>query len=248
MPASLVTCRIEEFVWLTPTVMGIRFEPDRRFSFHAGQFISLVHPQKDDRGKLIRRAYSLASPSPKQGYELCVKKVDDGKVSAYLASLQKGDTFRAIAPYGDFHYASAPDRRVCFISTGSGIAPFRAMVRSEEFLSHPPRSAVCLFGARSVTEILYPGFFESLGIQTVHAISRPTPNFKGFTGRVTDYLKSIDGNFDWAGTDFYLCGNGDMVNEVRNFLISARQVSPNAIRQEIYFTPRDHLESQKKAA
>ena len=248
MPASIVTCKIEELVWLTPTVMGIRFSPDRKFDFQAGQFISVVHPQKDTKGKPIRRAYSLATPSPKLGYELCVKKVDDGKVSSYLATLKPGDTFRAIAPYGDFHYATPPERRACFISTGSGIAPFRAMVRSPEFLDHPPRSALCIFGARSVTEILYPGYFESLGVKTVHAISRPTPNFKGFTGRVTDYLRSLEGEFDWAGTDFYLCGNGEMVNEVRNFLISARQVSPAAIRQEIYFTPRDHLQSEKKAA
>lgn len=222
--------------------MGIRFEPSRRFSYEAGQFLSLIVPAPfappGSRGSRLRRAYSFSTPSEKgQAYELCVKHVQGGPGSSYLKSLEVGGTFKASAPYGDLFYRPREARNACFISTGTGVAPFRAMVLSEVFKRERPERVFSIFGARTESEIIYPGFFERQGLECVTAISQPTGAGAGhFKGRVTDYLRSLPADWPWHTTDFYLCGNGDMVADVRRILKEGHGVQDAAIQKEIYFS------------
>lgn len=230
--ARRIRCKVIEKIWLTPTVVRLRFEPNKKFRFREGQFLSLIVPQK--KGDPVRRAYSFAAPQG-DGYELCVKHVPAGIGSSFIAGLRKGDFFEATAPYGDFLFEPKESRRACFISTGTGVAPFRAMVLGKTFAENPPLESISIFGARDEEEIIFPGFFESLGFETIHCLSQPKWNYKGFKGRVTDYLASLPATWAWSTTDFYLCGNGVMVSDVRQIL-SARGVKDSAIYQEVYFT------------
>ncbi len=246
MPAREYQCRVTETKWLTPSVLHLRFEPNRRIPFEAGQFTSLIVPKdfvKNAEPKIvmptepkrIRRIYSFAC-SPENGYELCVK-MTGGPGPRFLASLKAGDAFVLTAPYGDFLYESKPGRGVCFVSTGTGIAPFRGMIQSAAFQEHPPTHALSLFGARDEQEILYEAEFHELGVETVFALSRPEPSWRGFVGRVTDYLRQLPPVFPWHTTNFYLCGNGSMVEEVKQILHS-RGVKAEAIHGEVYFSDR----------
>ncbi len=234
--AIKVRCRIVEKRWLTPTVLAIRFEPSKSFAYEAGQFLSLYVPSRENGAKPLRRIYSFASPSKDQGYELCVK-LTGGPGTSYLASLEPGQEFEATAPYGHFLYKPVRGRSACFIATGTGIAPLRSMALSRAFAEQPPESALVLFGARAQDEIIYPNSFEPLGIQVVNALSAPGPGWGGFRGRVTDYLRSLPSDWAWHTTDFYLCGNGDMIAEVRKILVAGRGVPVSAIHQEAYFSP-----------
>ncbi|MGZ3699756.1 MAG: ferredoxin--NADP reductase, partial [Bdellovibrionota bacterium] len=220
MPATEVRCKITEKLWITPTVMRIRFEPSKKFRFEAGQFLSVVIPSLSSKVKPLRRAYSFAAPDREEGYELCIKHIEDGPGSSYMAGLDVGDSFQAFAPYGDFVYEQREARRVCFVSTGTGVAPFKAMAMSRKFQENPPLSALSVFGARDQEELLYTGFFEKLGVQEAAALSQPKAGWNGYRGRVTDYLKSLGAEWAWRETDFYLCGNGAMVTDVRKILLS----------------------------
>lgn len=246
MPAKEFLCKVIEAKWLTPTVVELRFSPSKRFRFEAGQFVSVVVPAPAGARRPLRRAYSLAAAS-EVGFRLCVKVVPGGPGSNYIASLKAGDTFKAFAPYGDFEYDANSGRDVCFISTGTGVAPFMAMAQSRAFQENRPARAINLFGARTEDEIIYPGVFEALGVQEVNAISRPGPGYAGFTGRVTDYLRSLPPDWAWDQTDFYLCGSGDMVAEVRRHL-RGRGVAENRIHQEVYFVAPDRLQKAPAAA
>ena len=42
--------------------------------------------------------------------ELCVKLVEEGPGTNYLAKLREGDVFRVMAPYGDFVFEPKPGR------------------------------------------------------------------------------------------------------------------------------------------
>ena len=44
MPAKEYLCKVTQVKWLTPTVIDLRFEPAKKFSFEPGQFISVVVP------------------------------------------------------------------------------------------------------------------------------------------------------------------------------------------------------------
>ncbi|NDD92818.1 FAD-dependent oxidoreductase, partial [bacterium] len=222
---------------LTPTVFEISFNPIPAISFEAGQFISIIVPGAGPHGRDLRRAYSIASAPQARPIELCVKLVDGGPGTNFLYRLRPGDHFRGMAPYGDFTHETKPGRHSCFIATGTGIAPFRSMILSQAFQSAPPMSSTCLLGVSEESEVLYDSEMRAVpGLRWVPAVSRPKGDWKGFRGRVTDYLRSLGMDFPWLETDYYLCGSGAMIDEVKQIL-SQKGVAKDAIHQEVYFKP-----------
>jgi CDP-4-dehydro-6-deoxyglucose reductase, E3 len=229
-------CQVKSFKMLTPTVFQTSFTTHQALSFKAGQFMSIVIPGAGPKGRDLRRAYSIASPPESPEVELCIKIVEEGPGTSFLKSLRPGDTFRAVAPYGDFVFEPKPNRNVCFIATGTGLAPFRAMALSQEFHTHLPPQSFCLLGVRTEDELIYQATFENIpGMKFIPAVSRPQGHWKGFQGRVTDYLRSLkNSEFPWKETEFYLCGNGGMITEVKSVL-TEKGVSSESIHQEIYY-------------
>ncbi|HTL12506.1 MAG TPA: FAD-dependent oxidoreductase, partial [Bdellovibrionota bacterium] len=148
-------CEVVSNVHVTPTVFLLHFRPSAPLPFKAGQFISIVVPGAGPGGRNLRRAYSIASNPERNPIELCVKLVEDGPGTNYLHGLKAGDTFTGFAPYGDFVYVTDPSRSACFISTGTGIAPFRAMLQSQAFKAAPPKKVISVFGVRDQSEDLY---------------------------------------------------------------------------------------------
>ncbi len=241
MPAVEVHCEVKSFRMLTPTVFELNFEMSQPVVFEAGQFISIVIPGAGPKGRDLRRAYSIASGPEVRPVELCVKLVEEGPGTNYLFGLRPGDVFRGFAPYGDFTFEPRDGRHACFISTGTGVAPFRSMVLSKEFQERPPASTSLLLGVRDEAELLYMEEMESLpGLKWVPAVSRPsTGKWTGFKGRVTDYLRTRGDDYPWTETDYYLCGGSAMIDEVKQIL-GSRGVIKESIHQEIYYRdPKD---------
>lgn len=239
--ARKVTCTVTELTWISPTVMKIRFEPSRRFPYEPGQFLSVFVPNPDGSKKFLRRAYSFANPynlAIRDGYELCVRQVPGGIGTGYLSTLQVGDKFHATAPYGDFVYRGVePGQSVCFIATGTGIAPFRAMILSSVFEENRPEKTTVLFGLSSEKEIFYKGELETKGVEVVHAVPRASDNWPGFHGRVTDYLKQLPQTWPWHGTQFYICGNPNMVVDTHKLLTQSFGVTEANIHKELFLNP-----------
>ncbi len=239
-------CTVKFHRMITPTVYELGFDaepipsadpakpsPTEPFHFEAGQYISIIIPGAGANGKDLRRAYSIASTPEARPVELCVKIVDGGPGSNYLNNLRAGETFRGYAPYGDFTYETPSNKHVCFISTGTGIAPFRSMMLSQRYAANPPKSALCLLGIRDEKEVLYEGDILPYG-KWVACVSQPKGEWNGFRGRVTDYLRSLGNDFPWMETEYYLCGAGQMIDEVRA-LLTERGVPKEAVHREIYF-------------
>jgi ferredoxin-NADP reductase len=228
-------CTVKGFKMLTPTVFELTFETDKPFEFQAGQFISCVIPGAGPKGRDLRRAYSIASAPEVRPVELCVKVVEEGPGTQYLYKLRPGDTFRGFAPYGDFVYEAKAARHAMFIATGTGIAPFRSMALSQQYRDAPPVSAECLLGVRGEEELLYVDDMSRLpSLKWVTAVTRPKDGFSGFRGRVTDYLRQLGPEFPWLETDYYLCGNGEMIKEVKE-LLAAQGVDKESVHQEKYY-------------
>jgi len=237
MAAHECRCTIKGFKQLTPTVFELTFDPDPQFEFKGGQFISCVIPGAGPNGRDLRRAYSIASAPQARPVELCIKLVPGGPGTNYLYSLRPGHAFRGLAPYGDFVFEKHEGRHACFIATGTGIAPFRSMMLSDSYIANPPKSTTCLLGVSDESEILYQDELRSLdvpGMRFVAAVSRPKGNHHGFKGRVTDYLRSLGRDFPWLETDYYLCGGGAMIDEVKQIL-SGHGVEKDHIHQEVYY-------------
>jgi CDP-4-dehydro-6-deoxyglucose reductase len=241
MAASEFRCLVKSFKMVTPTVFEVAFEPTRvkeegpEFGFEAGQFVSVIIPGAGPNGRDLRRAYSIASAPEARPVELCVKLVEGGPGTNYLFKLRDGDTFKGFAPYGDFTYEPKEGRNACFIATGTGIAPFRAMLHSESFKAAAPKHSWLLLGVRTEDEIVYEKELSDLPRLTwVSAVSQPTPAYAGFKGRVTDWLRQQGDSFPWLETEFYLCGNGAMITEMKA-LLTEKGVQKESIHQEKYY-------------
>ncbi len=77
--------------------------------------------------------------------------------------------------------------------------------------------------------------YAKLGFETVNAISSPKKGFQGFTGRVTDYLRSLPNSWLWHDTDFSICRNAPMLDETREILKHGHGVDPKRIHAESFF-------------
>ncbi len=210
--------RLISSVEIAPAVRHFVFEAQNagRLEFIPGQFISFVAPVG---GKEITRAYSLAAaPSGTGCFELCLNLVEDGHISKVLFAMRPGDTIAMQPPLGMFTLRR-PEREALFIATGTGIAPFRAMLQAH---LHPQSTAITLlFGVRYESTILYRADFERLAVQFPQfrfwpTLSRPEPGWRGRSGHVQAHLEeAIGGRRD---LDVYLCGLKLMVDDVRSIL------------------------------
>lgn len=156
-------------------------DPERGTSecalFSAGQYLNVF---LDIEGMKVNRAYSISS-SPKNAregfYELTIKSVEGGLVSAYiLDNWKEGDTVEVSGPSGFFTYSPIRDAKtVVGIAGGSGITPFlslaKAIVDGEEDCN-----LILLYGSQSADRILYKEAFDELEklsdkIKVVHILS-----------------------------------------------------------------------------
>jgi CDP-4-dehydro-6-deoxyglucose reductase len=210
--------RLIESVELAPEVRHFVFEAAgvERLDFAAGQFVSF----KDlVAGKEITRAYSLASaPSDISRFELCLNRVEDGHLSPRLFEMRPGDTIEMSLPLGTFVLRDPP-RDSIFVATGTGIAPFRSLLRTHLNAASP--AFTLLFGVRYASHLYYRDELEELARRFPHfrfwpTLSRPDAGWSGRTGHVQTHLEEAAGGR--RDLDVYLCGLKQMVDGARGML------------------------------
>ncbi|MBI4875431.1 MAG: oxidoreductase [Acidobacteria bacterium] len=187
-----------------------------RFEFAPGQFVSL---SGDRDGRKITRAYSIASPPKGNRFELCLNRVQEGVFSPHLFELEPGDVVQAKGPFGAFTLRT-PVRDTLFVATGTGIAPFRSILRSRLPEDSENRFTL-LLGVRFETGLLYREEFDQLerrhlNFRFLATLTRPENAWSGLRGRVQEHLTpALAGRRD---VDVYICGLNEMVKDVRRQL------------------------------
>lgn len=203
---------------LAPGVNHFVFEAVgvERLEFVPGQFVSFMEPVD---GKAVTRAYSLASaPDGTNRFELCLNRVEGGRLSPHLFSMQPGDAIAMTGPLGTFTLRQ-PARDSILIATGTGITPFRSYLQA--YLPQGAPAFTLLFGVRYDTHLLYGDEFAGMAarypqFRFLPCVTRPSVAWAGRTGRVQAHLQeAIAGRRE---IDFYLCGLQPMVDEVRALL------------------------------
>ncbi len=215
---SRMQARLIEWIEIAPGVRHFVFEAPEipRLDFVPGQFVSFSDTVD---GKEITRAYSIASaPSESNQFELCLNRVDDGAFSPHLFDLAPGDSVEMRPPLGLF-VLRQPPRDTVMVATGTGIAPFRSMLRA--YLSENSPAFTLLFGVRYESHLLYRDEFEEMARSFAHfrflpTLTRPAPDWSGRAGRVQAHLAEATG--DLRDIDVFLCGLKPMVDDVRLIL------------------------------
>ena len=124
------------------TVTAVRHWTDRLFSFRvtrpaslrfrSGEFVMIGLP--GESGKPILRAYSIASPSWDDELEFYSIKVPDGPLTSRLQHIKVGDQIiLRPKPVGTLVLdALLPGKRLWFLATGTGLAPFASLMRDPD--------------------------------------------------------------------------------------------------------------------
>ncbi|TVR78038.1 MAG: oxidoreductase [Chitinophagaceae bacterium] len=233
---AVITDIIDE----TPTTKRffLSLEDETVFDFIPGQFITLDLPIAEKPSKRWRH-YSIASnPKGDNTVELVIVLVEGGLGTNFLfKEACLGTSFPVRGPLGKFTLKPNPDNEICFICTGTGIAPFRSMLLDfyENNAEHPPVKLI--FGTRNIENILYYEEMKSLerkmkNFDYYPVLSRESSTEwdgrKGYVHPVYEELFK-----DKRPADFYLCGWKNMIQEARNRL-QDMGYSRNNIHVEIY--------------
>jgi ferredoxin-NADP reductase len=212
---------------ITPRVKELIFErQDGPFTFQSGQWASLVLPLNDEKGRPLRRSYSIASVphADSSRFELVVTKVDGGVGSTWLHDAQVGTELEVKAPQGLF-LRPAEVGPSLFIATGTGVAPFRGML-NDALAAARGEPLWILFGVRSLADAMYKTEFEALAAKHPRVgfeltMSRPDAGWTGRVGYVQKHVLELWQQLSAHGAPHaYICGVKKMLLEVRDVLKS----------------------------
>jgi ferredoxin--NADP+ reductase len=213
--------------------------------FESGQYMT-IGVMVD--GKIVQRPYSVASPPAvigSEGYEFYVRLVEGGTFTPLLWDLPVGHGMRMIGPKGKFMLQPDDDRTHVFISSGTGNAPFVAMMR-QLMIDGRPREVVFLNGVSYASELGYRSVLEGwvtsgeYPVTYVPTISRPMDprnvDWTGRTGRVEMILGGVLDELDLsvANSVAYICGNPDMILSAESTLLE-RGYPEEQVHKELYW-------------
>ena len=146
------------------TVTEVKHWTDRLFSFRvtrpqslrfrSGEFVMIG--LMGDNGKPLLRAYSIASPSWDEELEFYSIKVPDGPLTSKLQHIQPGEQIiLRPKPVGTLVVdALLPGKRLWFLATGTGIAPFASLMRDPE-VYEKFEQVVMMHTCRTAAELEY---------------------------------------------------------------------------------------------
>ena len=199
-------------------------------------------------GKIVQRPYSVASPpyeAGDTGYEFYIRLVNGGQFTPLLWRLPVGHRMRMIGPKGKFTLEEGDDRTHLFISTGTGNAPFVAMMK-EMLHEERPRKAIFINGVSYEADLGYRELIEGwersgeYPVTYVPTVSRPgdpaNAGWTGWTGRTEAVLARALETFGLtpANTIAYICGNPDMILAAEEIMAGAG-FPEEQVKKELYW-------------
>lgn len=209
----------------TDTLFSLRVtlgKPGPRLPFEAGQFVRIA---LDIGGERIARPFSFVNRPEDPVLEFYGVIVPDGPLSPRLARLAKGDAlFIADNPSGFLVLSEVPPAEdLWLVATGTGIAPFLSILRTEAPWQRY-RRVVLVHGTRYQAELVYRDMIEEVKrnfpgrFSYVRLVSRENSPI-ALQGRIPAAIR--DGRLEAAGTpispersQFMLCGNPAMLKDV----------------------------------
>jgi all-trans-retinol 13,14-reductase len=232
---------------LSPKVYLLTFQTDSELIYSPGQFLSLeVEPK-------VNRPYSISylgktipnfetSLESKKTLEtgnyitLMISTKPGGTASAFFDNITIGTTLNAIGPSGRFGLIQNTKPKV-FVGTGTGLAPFVAMVH--QLVQQDPNIKLdVFFGCWDLTGNFVNRFFDNLKFIShnlnIYTVAEDlmdqseTENLKG--GRVTTAIPTI--LKDFVDTDFYLCGHPAMVAAMEEVLKQNGATDANIVMEK----------------
>jgi ferredoxin-NADP reductase len=228
LAATLVAKREE-----TARVRSLIFECPMWDGHMPGQHVDIRLTAED--GYQAQRSYSIGSAPEDDHLVLTVERLQDGEVSPYLFDvLEPGDQLEMRGPIGRyFVWEGHMGGPLLMIAGGSGVVPFRSMLRHRE-ASRAEVPTRLLYSARSLEDVVYREELAATGdgVEVRLALTREQP--EGWEG----YHRRIDADIlaetAWPPEEMpatFVCGPTGFVEVVANCLVDLGH-DPESIRTE----------------
>ncbi|HTF87181.1 MAG TPA: ferredoxin--NADP reductase [Planctomycetota bacterium] len=223
--------------------------------FEPGQFSNLGLFEPGDESRLLRRAFSIASPSSARDYfEFYIQRVDHGAFTTRLWGLKPGDSLW-LDPnvYGHFTLADVPATAdLILVATGSGVGPFLSMLREYDGKQRW-KSAALIHSARHVGDLGYHAELQAFAAREPDFRYVPTltrePLDSGWSGlrvRVQKlfepemFRKVFGRDLNGESSKIFICGNPEMITQLSTQLAEQglrphRRRTPGHIHTERYW-------------
>jgi ferredoxin-NADP reductase len=215
--------RVIELVEETPRAKSIVLELPAWPGHRAGQHVDVRLTAPD--GYQAQRSYSIAS-GPEDGYlVLTVERLEDGEVSPYLVDeLRPDDELELRGPIGGYFVLEpSPERPLLFVAGGSGIVPFRSMLR--HWVAVASKTALrVLYSSRSLSEVIYReellGFSARDEVAIELVLTREWPDgWTGHRGRIDRKLLEEIATPSQQQPLIYVCGPSGFVETAAGGLV-----------------------------
>jgi ferredoxin--NADP+ reductase len=234
---------ITSVITVSPMMRIIRVKPiDWELpEYTAGQFVVLGLPPEVPRyahateeykepkeGKMVKRAYSIASSSTQDYVEFYITVVHSGSLTPRLFSLDIGDkVFMGKKATGMFTLDQVEeDKNVILIATGTGVAPYMSMLRSNALKRKG--KIMIIHGASNSWDLGYQSELELLDSMMPNFVYHPTitmpekeaADWKGDTRFIEEIWKdnTLENKLGFRptpeDTSIFLCGNPKMIESM----------------------------------
>jgi len=242
---------VTQVIQVSPAMKIFRIAPDGWDlpEFTPGQFAALALPASAARvedstpdpeemapDKMIKRVYSIASSSKsKQFIEFYITLVRSGVLTPRLFNLQIGDRIElGKKAVGMFTLDEVPaDNNIVLIATGTGVAPYVSMLRSN-ILGESKRKIAVIHGAANSWDLGYSSelmLLQSLSdrfayLPTIIDVKSEPVKWNGDTRFVQEMWSAGVVEKAWGitptpqNTHIFLCGNPKMVQSMFDVLNS----------------------------
>lgn len=201
----------------------------------AGQHAEIRLTAED--GYTAARDYSIASAPEDGTLEFTVEQLDDGEVSPYLVEVvEPGDAFEVSDPIGlHFVWERATGGPLLLIAGGSGVVPFRSMLRHRAAIGSEVGVRL-VYSVRTPEDLIYRGELDDLvrrtGVEVVEVYTRSAPPaWDGYARRIDRQILS---DVAWPPGDaahVYICGPTGFVEAAAGALVDLGH-APDRIKTE----------------
>ncbi len=246
MPKWCPATVVAKQVW-TEGLFTLTIRPEAVLPFEPGQFLHLALGDEENR---VNRPYSVASPHGDE-LEFFIVLVEDGELTPRLWSLKPGDAVDVSErAAGSFTLKKTPDAKILWlVSTGTGLAPYIAMLRTEQPWDRFEQ-VVVVHGVRYAADLAYTEELlahreQHPGFQLVQTLTREQHD-SAMYGRIPNLLD--DGSLEAKtglkisadSSTVMLCGNPAMLDDMEQKLgargmVKHRSKSPGQIVLERYW-------------
>ena len=250
---NLFEAKVQGVHHWTDRLFSFKTTRDPAFRFQGGQFTMIGLPVN---GRPLLRAYSMASSEYEPTLEFLSIKVQDGPLTSRLQHIRTGDTVLVGRKASGTLLTQnlLPGRNLYLLSSGTGLAPFMAIVRSPDVYDLFEK-IVLVHGCRCAAELAYdalitdelprdPFIGERVGSKLIYYPTITREPFRN-QGRIPALIES--GRLcsdigrppiDPASDRFMLCGSPAMLFDTRASLKRLGMTEGNMSRPGHYVIER----------